>query len=651
MANTSSAEQHEDSGPNGLSAPQEEAHTSSSGVDGLGALEGPSPPQAGDLSEGEGDIVGPAAPPPPKKRKVLPHESTFLAGLPSASMYERSFMHRDVITCVAVAAATDFLLTGSADGYLKFWKKRPGGVEFVKHFRAHKGSVYGMAVSNDGSLLVTISEDQSAKVFDIAGFDMVLMLKLGFVPAGAEWIYRRGSALASLAIADVASPAVHIFDARSGAAKALSVVSRHRHPVSVLRYNEVHNTVISADITGVIEYWDASTYGVPEESPTFASKMDTDLYALAKAKTHAVSLDVSRDGSQFVMFCADRRVRVFNFSTGKLRRCYDESLEVAQQLQRNGGDSTRLDAIDFGRRIAVEKEITNAADCVSPNAIFDESGNFVLYPSLLGIKVVNLTSNRMARLIGKVENSERFMRIALYQGTGGKSRSRVSRDKALDRDPLLLASAFGKNRLYLFTNREPEDTEEASTGRDVFNEKPSSDDIVPADNGAANQGATLPRGAIIHTTRGDIVLRLFPDECPKTVENFTTHAKNGYYDGIVFHRIIKGFMLQTGDPLGDGTGGQSIWGGEFGDEISRDLRHDRPHTLSMANAGPGTNGSQFFITTVPTPWLDGKHTVFGRVVKGADVVVAIEKVKTDKNDKPLEDVKMYGITPKATVDD
>jgi peptidylprolyl isomerase domain and WD repeat-containing protein 1 len=148
----------------------------------------------------------------------------------------------------------------------------------------------------------------------------------------------------------------------------------------------------------------------------------------------------------------------------------------------------------------------------------------------------------------------------------------------------------------------------------------------------------------LHTTVGDIHIKLFPDECPKTLENFSTHCRNKYYDNLIFHRVIKGFMLQTGDPLGDGTGGTSIWGGEFADEISRDLRHDRPYTVSMANAGPNTNGSQFFITTVATPWLDGKHTVFGRVVKGADVVHAIEKTKTDKNDKPTTDIKIQSVT-------
>ena len=105
---------------------------------------------------------------------------------------------------------------------------------------------------------------------------------------------------------------------------------------------------------------------------------------------------------------------------------------------------------------------------------------------------------------------------------------------------------------------------------------------------------------------GDISIRLFPEDCPKTVENFITHAKNGYYDNLIFHRVISNFMIQTGDPKGDGTGGESIWGDEFEDEIRTHLKMDRPFTVSMANAGPNTNGSQFFVTSVPCSWLDGK---------------------------------------------
>ena len=146
--------------------------------------------------------------------------------------------------------------------------------------------------------------------------------------------------------------------------------------------------------------------------------------------------------------------------------------------------------------------------------------------------------------------------------------------------------------------------------------------------------------AIIKTNMGTIEVELFADQTPKTVENFVGLAEKGYYNGIIFHRVIKDFMLQAGDPTGTGRGGASFWGGKFEDEFVSDLKHDTPGMLSMANAGPNTNGSQFFITLVPTPWLDGKHTVFGKVINGMDVVNEIGKVKTGAGDKPVNDVVM-----------
>lgn len=177
-------------------------------------------------------------------------------------------------------------------------------------------------------------------------------------------------------------------------------------------------------------------------------------------------------------------------------------------------------------------------------------------------------------------------------------------------------------------------------GRDVLNERPTADEAKVVHD----MQHQLGRQAIIRTTMGDIHMKLFRDECPKTVENFTVHARQGYYDNVIFHRVIKGFMVQTGDPGGDGTGGESIWGGEFGDEFHRSLRHDRPFTVSMANSGPNTNGSQFFITVVPTPWLDNKHTIFGRITQGMAVVQEIAAVKTDPaTDKPYTEIKIINI--------
>lgn len=149
--------------------------------------------------------------------------------------------------------------------------------------------------------------------------------------------------------------------------------------------------------------------------------------------------------------------------------------------------------------------------------------------------------------------------------------------------------------------------------------------------------------AVITTNHGEIKLRLFPEVAPKAVENFKTHAENGYYNGVSFHRVMNDFMIQGGDPDGTGRGGESIWGSPFEDEFSSDYRNVRG-ALSMANAGPGTNGSQFFIVqTTETPWLDGRHTVFGQVFEGIDVVDKIASVDVDGNDKPKEPVLMEKI--------
>ena len=178
----------------------------------------------------------------------------------------------------------------------------------------------------------------------------------------------------------------------------------------------------------------------------------------------------------------------------------------------------------------------------------------------------------------------------------------------------------------------------------------------------------------VHTNLGDFTLELFPEVAPKTVENFVTHAKNGYYNGVIFHRVIEDFMIQGGDPTGTGMGGESIFGRTFEDEFSREA-FNLYGTLSMANAGPNTNGSQFFIVTakqVPaqmlkqlkdggwpeeiveeyakvggTPWLDHRHTVFGRVVEGMDVVLKIEGVERNAQDRPLEDVVIESMDVKA----
>ena len=158
------------------------------------------------------------------------------------------------------------------------------------------------------------------------------------------------------------------------------------------------------------------------------------------------------------------------------------------------------------------------------------------------------------------------------------------------------------------------------------------------ENTMSNKAAAS--NVVLETNAGIIEVKLMPDIAPKACENFVGLINKGYYNGIIFHRVIKGFMIQTGDPTGTGRGGDSIWGEPFDDEFAPSAQFNRAGILAMANAGPGTNRSQFFITTVPTPWLNNRHTIFGEVVNGMDVVKKIESCETAEGDRPASEQKI-----------
>ncbi|KAL7607538.1 hypothetical protein Lser_V15G14768 [Lactuca serriola] len=208
--------------------------------------------------------------------------------------------------------------------------------------------------------------------------------------------------------------------------------------------------------------------------------------------------------AKFAITSPDRRIRIFWYRTGKLRRVYDESLENAQDLQRSDVPLYRLEAIDFGRRMAVEREIEKTENVPQPNALFDESSNFIIYPTLLGIKIVNLHTNKVSRILGKVENNDRFLRIALYQGDQSSKKVRkipvaavnVNESKDPMTDPTLLCCAFKKHRIYLFSRREPEEPDDATKGRDVFNEKPPPDELMAASDIGKSVTTSLPENVV-----------------------------------------------------------------------------------------------------------------------------------------------------------
>ncbi|CAE7779645.1 cyp1 [Symbiodinium sp. KB8] len=159
-------------------------------------------------------------------------------------------------------------------------------------------------------------------------------------------------------------------------------------------------------------------------------------------------------------------------------------------------------------------------------------------------------------------------------------------------------------------------------------------------------GAHIPRcsSPTVNLVQGDFAVELYDKHAPKTCKNFLGLVQRGYYNGVAFHRIISDFMIQGGDPTGTGRGGESIYGGPFDDEISPDLKHTGAGILSMANSGPNTNRSQFFITLAPTSWLDGKHTIFGRVASGMKTIEKMGMVQTDASDKPKEPVTIKSAT-------
>jgi len=598
------------------------------------------------------DDIGPALPSaeaPKKKRRKLPYEKQYVAALPTATRYSKSLMHKDQLSFCTITPHTDFLITSSVDGYVKFWKKVAGGVEFVKEFKAHDGEIKAISISVDGRSYATVGADNTIKIFDVVTFDLLAMLEPEVPPKCVCFVHGRGSSYPVLAVSTEVDGRIMIYDGRGENQTPLhTITALHRKPVHLMAYNNAYDCVVSADENGMVEYWQPSgSYEKP--STVFDMKSNTSLFEFRKAKSVPSSITISPTGTQFATLSfPDRKVRIFDFGSGKLHRTYDESIATITEMQQAGTLSSEpLEAVEFGRRIAVERELENPAARGRMNVIFDESGHFILYGSILGTKVINTLTNRMVKLYGR-EEPFRPLNLSLFQGQPQKKDIVTVQMAASDnpllaeaeaRDAMLVATGSAKVRFYMFTN----ETNVSKSDRDVHNEKPRNLASAKQKAEQAEKESRMGAAATIHTTLGDIHIRLFPQHAPKAVENFSVHSRNGYYNGIIFHRVIRKFMIQTGDPLGDGTGGESIWGKEFEDEFTPDLRHDKPYMLSMANAGPVSNASQFFITTEKAPWLDDKHTIFGRCVRGMEVVHAIENVKVWK-EKPIEDVKIVDIS-------
>ena len=612
------------------------------------------------------------------------------------------------------------VVTGDENGMVKIWKRcssSKGCLEFVKSYKSHLKPITAIAVDTVNDKAASVGKDGKIMVYDLKAYDCDNVVNTGEeLGLAACYVGRSGNYIAvdkardySIGIYSVASSDADkhagISSVNNAVASPAAVVKIHVSTVTGMVYDFAKGCVVSVDDKGFIEYWNAGIgddgsvddVGKFPNSLAFSSKFDrsTDLLKLAKKKIPIVSVCYSSKARLFAVYAGDEKIRVFDFDKGTIVvKLTDEIDKLTKGSSSSGGvvnlgNDIKIDGISLGKRVAVDREVRSSSvmkiDSYAAGKgtyqrltmCFDFPGTHLLYPTLQGVKVVQIPTGVVSRVICSGDAAlNRFVGVMVcdvdFKGSrqidmdvdyrakkyGGGSRGGGSNKRAkIDdggggnassdgnsagsvHDPVVITTSFNSKRIYCVSNLSVTNDkgDVVDQGRDVFNEPPDREDAINLGSNVRGKSDDIGREAVLRTTMGDIHVKLFGEECPRTVENFCKHGKDGYYDRTIMHRVIKGFMVQMGDPQGDGTGGESIWGGEFEDEFHRDLRHDRSFTLSMANCGKDTNGSQFFITTVPTPWLDGKHTVFGRVYKGMDVVSSIEQVNTDHLDRPTKDV-------------
>ncbi len=555
-----------------------------------------------------------------KRAKKASKINRQLEEMPSSSHYQVSFLHKAPVSHVISSARYGYVVTACEEGIVKFWKRTSpitdpqggtnpsnGGkkdhpatpcLEFVKSFTAHVGPLSALCIDESDDTIASIGKkDGLIKFFDVSTFDAKSMIKTNNATSfgGAATFLKGSSQELLLAISHASDGDISIYSV--GSLSLVQTLSLHSKPVTALAYNRRHKCCISGDGMGILEIWD-TTKGTSEGNIVgapcsiannridYPSKLKTDLYKMAKKKTYPRSISMS--DNYFVVYGADYKVRVFNISTAKIEVRYDERLSVYSS---KNFSNYGMDSVEFGKRAATEREIEdqheNQVHLPSQLVAMDPSERYLLISTMIGIKIIDWRKNKLVKIIGKADASQyRFLTFCMCLGDAkmnqqmqlargmGKSTA-VGEKKEEVNNSIVVALAYQQRRFFVFSHfdplLEPEGDVDSTNNRDIWNEAPTAQDqllVSESGRGGGSQIETISK-AILRTSKGDIHIKLF-HEVPKTFENFTEHARSGYYDGVIFHRVISNFMLQTGDPLGDGTGGESIWGGEFEDEFVRE---------------------------------------------------------------------------------
>lgn len=571
--------------------------------------------------------------------KVSTDGSIYLNKIPSSKMYYRSYMHRSTIDFTVSIKKMNFFVTISDDGIIKFWHRIDDELEFVYEHK-FDSKIYSFTLSKDEEYLAFGTFSSKILLFKVKTFEIISVFSLKSTnPVCVTFIDIEQTLDPYIAYSYDDVGEINVFNPlqdteieevtlSDGRTKKLiipvntyTIKSVFKDKLIDLGWSSDYKFIISVSEKGYIEFWtykqDISNIKWTIQKFNYDSYFSTDYIKIINIecgnKRKVQSFDISDDSKYIAICCSDWKIRLYNMFDGKEVALFYDDLTM---------DIDNENEEYFKNRLILERNVRQLNSFYS----ICFSTYFLFVPSIFGIKIYKLGNfSNPIDILGKVEKGERYNTVTFLPPVDNFP-------------PTLVCTAFEKNRFYLFNNSSP------TSKRDVNNEKNIEKIKIKKVKQRITTDKRLPTLALLHTTKGTIKIRLYPKKCPLACENFVLLAKKGYYDGCKIFRVVRDFCIQMGDPTCTGNSGESIWGDNFEDEFDSELTFDKPYMVGMANMGPNTNGSQFFITTAVASHLNNKHTVFGEVVDGFNNIKNIEIVEVNNYSRPNIDILLQNIT-------